>query len=101
MLELRIRPEARRDLRNVWQYTSNAWSAAQADRYVRKLNDAIAELCNRPEQGRACDEISPGLRRRSCERHVIFFRLAAIELIVVRVLHQSMDHIAQLSDEAP
>jgi toxin ParE1/3/4 len=88
-------------MRDIWRYTRKTWSQAQADLYVRKLNAAIAELRERPERGRPCDEISPGLHRRSCERHVVFYRVAPRELMVVRVLHQSQDHAAHLAGDDP
>lgn len=45
---------------DVWRYTRKTWSQAQTDRGVRKLNAANAELRERPERGRHCDEINAG-----------------------------------------
>ena len=90
-----IRPQAQRDLREIWRYTRKTWSAEQANRYIGQLNAALAE---RPDIGRPADDISPGLRRRGAERHVIYFRVIDKRVIIVRVLHDRMNPSAHLAD---
>jgi len=97
--ELRFRPQARRDLRDIWRYSQKTWSSTQADRYLAKLNAAINALREKPETARASDEISPGLLRRDAERHLIYFRVKADHILIIRVLHQRMDHAAQLAND--
>lgn len=99
MLELKIRPRAKRDLRDIWRYTHATWSREQADRYLAKLHGVIAELRKRPELGLPSNDISLGLFRRNAERHVIYFRTMEKRLIVVRVLHDRMDAAAQFAND--
>lgn len=61
MLDLTIRPEAERDIKDIWRYTRKRWSRPQADHYVAILRANISELAHRPGRGRACNEISLGM----------------------------------------
>lgn len=44
MLELLVRPRARRDLKEIWRYTVEQWGAAQADQYLYDLDREIQGL---------------------------------------------------------
>jgi toxin ParE1/3/4 len=99
MLKAVIRPKSQRDLRDIWSFTRETWSREQANRYLAKLNGAIAELRKRPALGRPSDDVSPGLLRRNAERHVIYFRILGDQLLVVRVLHDSMQASAHLAND--
>ena len=99
MLELTVRPQARRDLREIWSYTRRRWSREQADRYIARLRAAISELRNHPDLGRPSNEVRPGLLRRLAERHVIYFRVTDERLLVVRILHGRMDPALHLAND--
>jgi len=49
MLELLVRPRARRDLKDIWRYTVQQWGAAQADQYLYDLDREIQGLLKFPE----------------------------------------------------
>jgi toxin ParE1/3/4 len=91
MAEARLTPAAERDLEGIWTYTRDQWGAEQADRYTDMLSAAFDELARGPKTAPACDHIRPGYRRRSVERHVIYFRIMSYGIAVVRVLHDRMD----------
>lgn len=99
VLDVTIRPQAQRDLREIWQYTRRTWSREQADRYLAKLNVIITDLSKRPRSGRRASEISAGLFRRSAHRHVIYFRVTPHSVIVVRVLHDGMDAVQHIAND--
>jgi len=40
--------------------------------------------------GRGCDSVSLGLRRFEHGKHVVFYRIVAGGILIVRVLHQRM-----------
>lgn len=91
MAEYRLTPAAEGDLEAIWTYTSQQWSAEQADRYIDTLAAAFAELAQSPKSAPACDQIRPGYRRRSIGRHMIYFRTTTYGIVVVRILHDRMD----------
>lgn len=90
MAEYRLTPAAERDLEAIWIYTFQEWGAVQANRYIDNVTMAFAELALSPKSAPACDHIRPGYRRRNVERHVIYFRITAYGIAIIRVLHDRM-----------
>ena len=91
MAEYRLTPAAEGDLEAIWTYTLQQWGEEQADRYIDTLTAAFAELARSPKSAPACDEIRPGYRRRSIERHMIYFRTTTYGVAIVRIIHVRMD----------
>lgn len=91
MAEFRLTLAAQRDLETIWTHTCRAWGEEQADRYIDVLTADFAELAQSPKIAPACDDIRPGYRCRSVERHMIYFRITTYGIAVVRILHDRMD----------
>lgn len=62
MPEVALRPKARADLDDIWDYTVEKWGYAQAEKYLRVLNQNFETLAENPELGRTYDEVYRGLR---------------------------------------
>jgi toxin ParE1/3/4 len=91
MAEFRLTPAAERDLESIWTYTAQHWGVEQANRYIDFIAAAFEELAQSPQAAPACDNVRPGYRRRSDERHMIYFRITNYGIAVVRILHERMD----------
>lgn len=91
MAEYRLTPAAEIDLEKIWSYTFKKWGASQADRYIDMLTEVFEKLAQSPKTAPACDYIHPGYRCRSAEKHMIYFRIAAYGIAIVRILHDRMD----------
>jgi toxin ParE1/3/4 len=72
-------------------YTLSMWGEAQMSRYIDGLHARFAELARFPVLGRPRDEMAPGYRSIVQGAHVVFYRTAARELVIVRILHGRMD----------
>jgi toxin ParE1/3/4 len=91
MKSLRIAEAAKADLRDIKQYTEQTWGAAQARRYVDEFRARFTLLRQRPRLGRPREELATGLRSLPSGAHVIFYKDLDDRIVVVRVLHASMD----------
>jgi toxin ParE1/3/4 len=91
MAEYRLTPAAERDLEVIWTYTFKQWGIEQADRYTDLLALAFSELADSPKSAPACDHIRAGYRRRSVERHMIYYQITAYGIAVIRILHDRME----------
>ncbi|HWZ48580.1 MAG TPA: type II toxin-antitoxin system RelE/ParE family toxin [Herbaspirillum sp.] len=91
MAEYRLTPTAERDLEMIWTHTFRRWGVEQANRYTDILTATFTELAQSPRTAPACDQIRPGYRRRSIERHMIYFRIMDYGVAIIRVLHDRMD----------
>lgn len=78
------------DIRGIIRYTHTRWGAEQALRYGAELRKCFRILAGNPVMGRACNSVSPGLRRFEHEKHVVFYRIVTKGIRISRVLHQRM-----------
>lgn len=85
-----FRPEAAKDLQDIARYSRLAFGRAQAKRYIRRIEACCLSLS--PARARPANKVSPGLWRRSVASHVVFFRIVGPDVIVVRILHEAMNH---------
>src|SRR5436309_2071416 len=86
-----LKPAARRDFRAILAYTSKRCGVAQRDTYRGVIDRAYETLRANPQIGPAQDDISPCLRSYLVEQHVIYYRVSAGGMTVVRILHGKMD----------
>lgn len=92
MTRLVYAPAAKADLDEIWTYTVERWGMAQAERYIRDLNDACRALADGTKPSKAIDDIRPGYRKAAVGKHVIFFREDdAGDTVVIRILHERRD----------
>ncbi|MCX6245134.1 MAG: type II toxin-antitoxin system RelE/ParE family toxin [Bacteroidetes bacterium] len=84
--------EAVKDLEEIWSYTKQKWSLEQADRYYNLIIDEIEFVSYHPLLGRSIDYIKEGYRSTKVKSHVVFYKQHEDDtILIVRILHQSMD----------
>jgi len=88
--KLLLTRRARADLLDISVHTMTKWGETQSDRYVDDLNEFCKRLAETPLLGRACDAVSPGLRRMEFRKHVVFYRRIKGGIRVSRILHDRM-----------
>lgn len=88
---LKLTPAARDDLYDIWRYGVTRWGEAKADQYFHQLFDAMDQLARQPQQGRSRPDIAPGYLSFVCASHTIYYQMNHESLIVIGILHQSMD----------
>jgi toxin ParE1/3/4 len=86
-----LSPRARADLDGIWHYTARKWGIDQAERYLRRIAEAVALITETPTIGQNCDNVRDGYRKYPVGSHVLFYREINDGVDVVRVLHQQMD----------
>ena len=87
-----LSPRAQTDLEEIWDYTVARWGLDQAETYTRQLWECIKAAAARPSIGRECADLRPGYYKVSSGSHVLFYRLIADGIDVVRILHERMDY---------
>jgi toxin ParE1/3/4 len=83
--------EADQELEHVFDYTEEHFGLDQALKYIYELEALFELLCDNNTLGRERNEIKPGLRSFNKESHIVFYRIANGQVIIVRVLHVSRD----------
>ena len=98
MRRVDFRPEATTDLAEIWNFTAGRWGVGQAETYTRGLIASLEALPHASPKARPCDEIHINLWRLRQGAHIVFFFSDPSKVVVVRILHERMDHVTQLRD---
>jgi toxin ParE1/3/4 len=98
-MRLVVTDDAKKDLREIDRYTRRTWGPAQADEYRWLIIESFARLIERPTRGRGQNHLVDGLRRLNVRRHAVFYFIRGNDLVVARILHQSMDIGARFFEE--
>lgn len=89
--ELRLARRADHDLDDIYRHGVEAFGLAVADRYAVAMMATLDGLCAFPFSGSSVESSEPGLRRKPCGAHLIFYRVNDKAVEVIRILHQHMD----------
>ena len=92
MSEYVISEKAVEDINNIWIYTAENWSVAQADRYYNLIYDEIEYIVNNFDMARDFGKIRKSYKCSKVKSHLIFFKKNKMnEIEVIRILHERMD----------
>jgi toxin ParE1/3/4 len=86
-----LSPRAQADISEIWDYTAKRWGSAQAESYLRQLRSSIGAVAADPGLGSNSEHIRAGYRRYRVGSHVLFYRVTAAGIDVIRILHRRMD----------
>ena len=90
-MRLNLLPAAREDLLDLWTFGIGRWGEARADSYVQDMYAAIELLAENPEMAQRADFPDNNVRRLVVGSHVVFYRIDAETIDILRVLHRSRD----------
>jgi toxin ParE1/3/4 len=97
MPRILIRPRARGDLIEIWNYIADD-GEVQADAFIATIDRKFEMLAKRPLAGRRRDELSAALRSSPVGRYVVFYVPLADGIEVIRVLHSAQDLTGDIFD---
>ena len=85
-MDVEIRPLARQQLLDIYDWTADRFGEVQAERYLRQLNEAIERIARSPYLG----VLYRGqVRRIVSGRHLIYYQIVKDRVMVVRVDHSA------------
>jgi plasmid stabilization system protein ParE len=94
-----LTPEAKRDIRSIWLYTSEQWGERQADRYTALLENGMDRIARRRIVPRKFSARYPQVFVSRCEHHYIFYiHPDGKKPHILAVLHESMDVLTRLAE---
>ena len=92
MTPFQLTNKAKSDLKDIALFTERRWGRKQRNVYLRQFDTTLGRLAENPELGKTCDEIRPGYRKFPQTSHVIFYqKMNNQPLLIIRILHKSMD----------
>lgn len=93
-----LSPEADEDLLEIWGYLAQEASARVADRQLREIDEACAMLKAWPYSGRKRDELIAGMRSVPVHPYILFYRIEAEAIEIIRILHGRRDIVSIFAD---
>lgn len=97
MKNLQFSQQASHDIDEIYLYGLINFGEEQVDLYVSKMKNFLEMMRSNPEIGRLDTRVNPAIRRFDFESHVIFYDISNNDIIIVRILHGSMDFVNHLS----
>ena len=91
MAAYRLTHRASDDLDAIYEYTIVNFGLEKAQDYLIGLHQRFEELATRPTLGRGAERLAAGMRRYPHRSHVVFYLTEDRGVLIVRVLHTSMD----------
>lgn len=82
---------AAEDFAGIYDYTFLKFGEAQAEYYTQALETFFQTLAQLPDIGREYLSV-PDVNRVEFHRHTIFYKARETDILIVRILHQQMDH---------
>ena len=98
MSKFTVSKAASTDIRSIARYTQDTWGRDQRRRYLDGLNGKFEMLTAMPEMAAERRDFRPPVRIHHYEKHLIIYVIEDSGILIVRVLHQSQDVPAHLSD---
>ncbi len=92
----RLAPRALDDLDDIWRYSAEKWSIAQADRYIDELVRMFETIAAMPELARERKEFTPPVRIHAHESHLIIYTIAEDHVAILRLLGGRQDWVSIL-----
>lgn len=87
----KLTPEADHDLIEIYVHGFQTFGEPQAERYFSELEACFHVLSETPLMCRDRTEFTPPVRIRHHGRHLVIYILHTDGILIVRVLHDSMD----------
>ncbi|HGM5491715.1 TPA: type II toxin-antitoxin system RelE/ParE family toxin [Serratia fonticola] len=87
----KLTEQAADDFARIYDYTLLKFGEAQADHYTDAFEAFFETLAGMPDMGRDYPAVR-GVMRIEFQRHAIFYADRCTDILIVRILHQQMDH---------
>lgn len=87
------------DLHEISEYTLKTWGSRQEERYFKNLYRRFSQILEDPTRWRFREDLFPRCQVAAVSRHLILFRVDDDVLLIVRILHGSMDLGSHIPDE--
>lgn len=88
----KVSGKAEIDLAKMYEYGIETFGLKQAQTYLLGMHTLFEILVDNATLGRDASEFMLSLKRFSYKSHTIFYLATDIDVLIVRVLNQSMDY---------
>ena len=87
-----ISPKADEDIYDIKKYSLEFFGAPRTKLYLTKIRSCLKTILKNPNIGTSSNNFLTGLRFYKVGSHLIFYKKKNNKIIVIRILHKSMNH---------
>ena len=95
--QFKLKPKAVEDLENIYNRSINIWGVNRTREYIYDIENIFFSISENPMFGHAVEHLQHGLRSYPIGSHIVFYRREPSHVVIVRILHKSMDYQRHLS----
>ncbi len=98
---IRLTPEAEQDLRDIWRGLSEFTESKNPDQLIQRIKRKFKLLGQFPNSGRSRNDLLPGLRSIPVKGWIIYYRIGATHIEIIRVVDGRRDLDKLFNPEEP
>lgn len=97
MLTIEFLPRVKKDFFTIQKYTRKRYGPKQVTKYIDLLHKKVEKIRDNPSIGKQRRDIPPGYLAYKAGKHYIIYKVDKSKLLVITILHESMDFTQRLS----
>ncbi|MDH5434951.1 MAG: type II toxin-antitoxin system RelE/ParE family toxin [Gammaproteobacteria bacterium] len=90
-MNIKISKEASNDLVSIGRYTQKEWGIEQRRKYLSEIHKKFSFLLENPQISPLRSEFNPPVYIHHHKKHLIVYIVEVSSILIIRVLHESMD----------
>ena len=83
--------EAQKDLDDIYEHSFEHFGYLQAELYINEIERIAIQLFQFNKEGKSRNDLQKNIRSIPQGKHTLFYKVEHSKLIIVRILHQSVD----------
>jgi toxin ParE1/3/4 len=91
MTQIKFTNAARQDLKSIFTYTVRTWGKRQAEQYSAQLKAHMLGISTSTAFSKPVQGSRNNLKQSAVGRHIVVFEQTDAQILIVRILHASMD----------
>lgn len=91
MSKVQFTNAARKDLREIFTYTTRTWGITQARQYSEQLKQHTVAIGEFRAHSKPVLDSSADVHQSHCRKHIFVFERKSDTVLIIRILHEAMD----------
>lgn len=91
MSKVQFTNAARKDLREIFTYTTRTWGITQARQYSEQLKQHTVAIGEFRAHSKRVLGSSADVHQSHCRKHIFVFERKSDTVLIIRILHEAMD----------
>ena len=99
MVNFRLTPRAKEDLKIIGRYTKKRWVKAQRDLYLKNIEKRFNWLAEHPNLGKHRADVSQNYYSFPQGEHVVFYMIKDRYIVIIGIPNKKMDILAYFASD--